>query len=340
MLVHGWWIFFAIFPGQGVGQFGTADFSAYEASPDPRYGLLLNLLGLYGFWRERTAAIEIFLAKDQWSLWPLFLLPFFFLLSCGLRRLWKEKRYAYLGSLGLISMAALVFAAGPHATLIGPINEYLFLHVPGFRGLRESQKFLVLLLFVYTTGVAYGTAYILQGKSRCQRILISSVIILFLSWYSFPFWWGAHGQIRVRPYPASFQQAKWQLNQDKMRLPVLILPWHKYVIGHPLAEGRTIVDPLPDFFYPYPVIASLDPEVSGTDSPLRTIDKEILHVLEAPSPEAWYAFFTRNHIEYIFVTKNNSPASTVNYQLFFSGERFFRMTEDAYGVLFRFTPSL
>src|SRR5205823_2023360 len=40
--------------GQTIARTGAADLVVYSASADPQFGLIPNLLGLYGFWAEDT----------------------------------------------------------------------------------------------------------------------------------------------------------------------------------------------------------------------------------------------------------------------------------------------
>lgn len=315
---------------------------SYRTSADPEYGLLMNLFGLYGFWRERTAGDEIILAKDHLPAWPLFLFVLIIPMMNGLAHLWRRERGLAV-TMVLLGLTSVWFSVGPQLFVIGVVNRWMFDHIPGFFGLRESQKFLAMLPWVYTVFLAYGlNAWFFRYSRQWQRWVVGLGMVMVIALYTFPIFWGAWGKIQTHQYPASFAYTKKHLalRDDEGRL--LALPWHQYLIGHPLGDGRTIADPLAAYMYPYSIVASLDPEVPGVQVPKSKEQLDVEAALRTPSAELWMSLVEAHKIRYIFLTKLTlSPSAGLDegYYFLLSTKLFPRIFEDEYGVLLGVPPT-
>jgi len=225
----------------GLRRVGPADLQAFRTASDPKFGLLPNVLGLYGFWRPEWP-----LSKDNLVGWPLFLLAILAVAAVGLA--------VALQSEGLRSVAILVVLAGILGLLLamgaqGPTGaafQWLFQHVPAFRIMREPQKFLALLALAYAVLFGLGVEAVRTGAGSAWTRKLAVVVVMVLPClYCFRMFWGFAGYVRPSPFPSSWAQAD-QLMGDGPD-SVLVLPWEQYV-PFPFTQERVVANPLRWYF--------------------------------------------------------------------------------------------
>src|SRR5207302_897714 len=81
--------------GRTIVSVRSGDLAAYSASADPVFGLIPNLLGLYGFWAEETGRFTSM--KAFVPLWPVILLVLIGLAALGAKaaiQRWTEIDFA------------------------------------------------------------------------------------------------------------------------------------------------------------------------------------------------------------------------------------------------------
>lgn len=334
LLVNSWWILPPFFQTDNiVNNIDQQHFSSYISSPDKNFGSLVNLLGMYGFWREQTAGDEILLSKDFLPIWPLFFSIFLIPILAGIRYLWKKKNYFYLFSLLSIAAFAVLFSYGPRDNLIGSFNIFLFSYIPGLKGLRESQKFISVLVLVYAILMAYGLNFLKNLKRKLLYCLIVLLLFSNIFIFNFQFLWGAQGQVKAVEYPESFVRAKEFFANDKSDYNILIMPWHMYLIGHPLAQGRTIADPAPGYFYSYNILHSKDPEVGYLSNKKDYFSDKIIFLMGNNNKDLWNRYLKDLNIKYIFITKvDDIGKHGFDYKFLLNGE-FNVLFEDDVAIL-------
>ena len=341
LFINSWWILPSVFSISGpVKSFSPEHFQAYRASADEHYGLSLNLLSLYGFWRERTVeSNEILLTKNFIPVWPIsaaiFLIPIFF----GLIYLWKKKMFNYLGALVVTGIFVVIFSYGPADNWLGKINNFIFLSLPGFRGLRESQKFISILVFIYAVLIAYGLEF-LKMKKKWVYFLISCIVFLNIFIFNFKFLWGAAGQVQALQYPRSFIQAEAIFGSDKSDYKILILPWHMYLVGHPLAQDRTIVDPAPQFFANHTTLYTTNEEMEYAKADSASFEEKIRYLQQNTDPKFWYEVLKSEGVKYIFITKVQEPQEHgFIYDFLVGNSDFTLVLQDGYAALFELSTA-
>lgn len=235
---------------------GAADLAAFRTLGDPRFGLYVNVAGLYGFWRGGAP-----LAKQWLSGWPLLLALVWFVAALGGLRTVREHR-----GRGLMLFAVLACAAGFALALgdQGPFAAaytWAFDHVPGFKVLREPQKFSALVALGYAIAFGLGVPYVVDlAKGRSGRVALAAAALALPCLYGFTELWGFAGYVRPGAYPASWSQA------DELMAPgatALVLPWHAY-LAFPFTEGRAVANPMASFF-DRPVVAAADTGAGSGD---------------------------------------------------------------------------
>ncbi|HZS13196.1 MAG TPA: hypothetical protein VFC09_01230 [Candidatus Dormibacteraeota bacterium] len=242
--------------GSGAGTYqqlqgaGVADFTAYRSVPDPRFGLVPSLLGLYGEWAEGTGRFAV--ASDGTGWWPLAAAV---LVGLALLGAWRSPQRRWLlavGLLGVLLSASTATSWGLSAA--GALAE----HVPLLAAYREPQKWLALWLVALVVLDAEALAAARGREAPALGIAMLAAILL-------P---AGVTQLRELPqetapaaYPADWEAAAAALDQAGADgQAVLVLPWHLY---EPLPfTGRLAANPAPVVF-PGELVASQDPELPG-----------------------------------------------------------------------------
>lgn len=218
-----WWIIPAIAaPGQ-AGSFGLEHFYAFDTKTDLTHGIWFNMLSLQGFWYTSWQNI-----KDMYGLWPLLVMVWLLPVFAGLGSLKGQtaKHQKLIISLLLAGFISLILAAGPYHA-VSALNAWIFTHVPGMSGLRESQKFLALLALAYAVVAAYGFDILIQKKLKRAAIGLGVISIVATLLIVRPMLWGGNGQITLTNYPASWYRFQGILEGSTGQ--AVVLPWNLYV---------------------------------------------------------------------------------------------------------------
>jgi hypothetical protein len=219
----------------------NSDLSAFQTTSDGRYGLGLNVLGLYGFWRPGNP-----LAKASISGWPFLLLAILVLAGLGGWFAWiRLHARSLVIALGVSAVLAYFLALGNQGPT-GGLFTLLYDHVPGFAIMREPEKFSAVLALTYATFFGLGVSCLAGLVRRAmQRRFAIAVAIAIPCVYGFTTFWGFDGYAAPSTYPASWAQADGIMGTGDQA--VLALPWHLY-LAFPWTQGRTVVNPMASYF--------------------------------------------------------------------------------------------
>ena len=167
----------------------NADLSAFATTSDARYGLGLNVLGLYGFWRPGNP-----LAKTAVSGWPFLLLAILVLVGVGGWFAWTRMRARSLViTLGITAVIAYFLALGNQGPT-GGLFTLLYDHVPGFGIMREPEKFSALLALGYATFFGLGVSCLAGlAKRVVRRRFVIGLTMAIPCVYGFTAFWGFGG---------------------------------------------------------------------------------------------------------------------------------------------------
>ena len=290
-----WWLV-PLLLGPNITQTITlSQWYAFATLPDPQYGLLAAMLSLQGFWHQGWLQVSSF------SWWPLLWLAATAPAWTGLAVVWRPRspQAKTLAGLGVASLAALILAAGPAPATAG-LDGWIFLHVPGFSGLREPHKVLAILALFYAYAAASGLG-LLQARWRRLMLPVAAVSALAVAALSWPLWWAAHGQLRPVDYPAAWYQFHSYLQQHPDQTRILVLPWQPYLEG--TFAGSLVASPAASFFGPRTVAneALNLPGVISAGSPhYPAIDR----LISSRDPAVWQAELARQNIHYILVLRS------------------------------------
>jgi hypothetical protein len=243
-----------------VKQFTRADFAFFRSTPSDAYGLLANLVGLYGYWGERLGRFP--LATDGAGWWPL---TTALLVAAALAGAGVDRRRAWLlpcGILGLAASASTAFPSGLDAV------TWLAERLPLVGAYREPQKWSALWLLALVT-LSAGLVDCLARDPRLRArapyaapgLACALVLAVLLP--------AGVTQIRAIPpivkplrYPDYWYRTSKYLRRAVPRgEPVVVLPWHLY---QPLvfSEGRLVANPA-GVFFPGGLVVPRNLEIPG-----------------------------------------------------------------------------
>lgn len=241
------------------------DLRTFAAAANDRYGLLPNVIGLYGYWGERQARFPLLNAGESWWIFSAAALT---VMACiGALR---NRSRAWLLAAGVIGILVSASTASPAGLSIA---EVAVSKVPILGALREPQKFdalWLLVLVILCAEAVHWAGESVRAAKRAPRVhagaLTATVMIMatalpagILAAVAIP--------TRVKPlqYPANWHVAA---RYVEMHVPVsdqiVVLPWHQYETL-PFTDGRLVGNPAAAFF-PRNLIVPNDLEIAGHTS--------------------------------------------------------------------------
>ena len=237
-----WLIPAALATTSGALPVTRLDLTVFQTLSDPVVGLVANIMGLYGFWRPGPP-----LVKGHLSGWPFLMLAILMVAGIGFRQILigggRKARTLGVSSalLAVVSIQLAVGAQGP----TGAIYTWFFGHIPGFKVMREPEKFAALLALVYATSFGPGAATLARTlRRRGLRVACVCCLAALPLVYGYTELNGFDGYARPVSYPPSWALA------DRAMPPgaeALALPWRAY-LKVPWADDRVVANPMPGFF--------------------------------------------------------------------------------------------
>jgi len=207
---------------------GSRDLEAFSSRPSSRWGIPLDTLLLSGFWTQTIG--NPFAMYSEWLLLALTGFLLFVVVHGGIT-LWSRQRYLVLGlaALGLVGLFLAAGSSGPW----GPVNRVLFQHIPGLLGFRDTHKFGVLLVLVYTVLLAVGfqSLFRLARPAWPSRALVAVVVagVLLIPAGVLASFYHQQGKARPTDYPPEWYQVREYLDAQGRDYKVLFFPWHGYM---------------------------------------------------------------------------------------------------------------
>ena len=297
--------------GGVIGGIGAGDLVGFSAVPDQQLGLLPNLLGLYGFWAERTTRFTSM--KDFVPLWPAVLAVLLLVCALGAIAVFRQRRDRlppWVAGLLIAAVIALILEAGISQPVTSGLVRWLDANLPLYRGMRDAGKWAALLALVYSQLVALGAAAILewvrertQGTAKTEWLvgIATGLLLAFPLYYGNGLLYGMHGEIKPSQYPADWYSADRLLTADSHPGRTLFLPWHEYMaLSFVRNQNSVVASPAPSFFST-PVLISADPEVPGIAPPSDPEQKAISELVAAGNQGLWAQVLAAHNIKYVLV---------------------------------------
>jgi dolichol-phosphate mannosyltransferase len=241
-----------ILPNTGVRDLwrhvSTGQLELYQTLSDHRFGIVANVLGLYGYWNDATPV------KSYMVAWPIGALALLALASFGLFRRPRNESTWAVAAAGAFGVVLALGARGP---VTGDLFRAVVDHVPAARSFREPQKGVALVVFAYAfLGSRAVDSIVCWARSsrRMTGAMLASAILVLPLMYGYRELGGLWGALGTSTYPAAWTQARSILDQEATGSNTLFLPWHGY-FALSFANHRVVANPAPTFF-DTPVVAS------------------------------------------------------------------------------------
>lgn len=249
LVINSFWLFNFFGPSGILEKITLNDFKAFQTQSDPVWGVFFNVLSLYGFWQD-----SFFLPKDVFSFWWILTFAIAAFSFIGFYVLAKKRNVLALTT-GIAFIPALLIGVGYGSTYVQPLCNFLFHHLPGFVGLRETEKVAGILAFAYALffplGVKTVFDYFFDEAKEKTKVVIDGLSVFFVLIVCCllvnNMFFGFSGQIESHPYPASWYAVEKIFANDPGTENVLFLPWH----GYPqlaFAGNITVANPAQTFF--------------------------------------------------------------------------------------------
>lgn len=235
-----YWILPNLSGASELARVSGLDLELFRTRADPGVGLLPTALGLYGFWRRDWP-----LPREGLAGWPLLLGAMLVVVGVGLRATLRKREQVLAVVVGLSGAGGLLLALGDQGPT-GSIFLWMFQHLPGFRIMREPQKFLALLALAYAFFYGLGAERVVTGaRSRWARALMAALLLALPIVHGYKMLWGFNGYVKPSRYPVSWAGADRIMGEGPEKL--LALPWHLYV-AFPWTQGRVVANPMASYF--------------------------------------------------------------------------------------------
>ncbi|MFA4817345.1 MAG: hypothetical protein WC608_01310 [Parcubacteria group bacterium] len=245
IILNGNWLY-AISQNRGgtavVKNFSQADWETFETSSAGGNSIYTTVLALQGYWGEYQ---DRFVSIRENPLW----LPAFLLILClsifGLIKSWKND--IFVKPFLSLFLIAYILAIGIASPLTKPVAMFLYNHIPFYTGLREPQKWVMIMVFAYAFFASWGIKYLLEIKKiKDYRTEIGIFCVLLPIIFSFSAIRGIHGHFTPRQFPSGWYDAKKYLGENPADGKILFFPWHSYMEFS--FAGKNIFNPAQPFF--------------------------------------------------------------------------------------------
>jgi hypothetical protein len=222
---------------------------SYRTRADPRFGLLANVAGLYGFFRPGPTE-----PKHLFSGWPAVLAALLLIVALGYVAVLRDaKRRRDVLAILAAGVVGYFLALGSQG-LTGGLFRLAYEHVPGFLMMREPDKFAVLLALSYAYGFGWGIDWLARGTGRkAARFAPVALAMALPLAYTPNLFGGLGGQVKASVIPSSWSVASRLAGHNT----VLFLPWHEY-FSTPFTDHRAIANPAA-FYFSGTVLTSQNP---------------------------------------------------------------------------------
>lgn len=223
----------------------------------------------------------------------------------------------------LILVSSLLAIGVAHPTT-SSVAAWLYQHLPGWIGLRDSAKFLSLIAVAEAMLLPLGISAVAAGTRRYLSDSVAAIVAVFplltTLYLGSAMVVGFDTQIYPLPYPESWYGWNEKLSGIENSPRMLFLPWHQY-LPFTFTADRTVINPAPDFFSNAIVIAGDNSEVGGQASrpfiyseSTRPLSGRLEAILaEAPQRTDFGWRLAAEHIRYVALATDTWDTNRYRY---------------------------
>jgi len=230
IVINMFWIPFEF--SKPISKIDRSDLGIFKTKTDLSSTVLFTTASMHGFWRENLKLTKEYLPD---LIWKILIVMIIALAVYGVFK--DDKKLNYRLNFVSIALFALILATGI-SSVFKSLFMFLFDNLILFRGMREPQKFVSLLVLFYGL---YGSIalnnlkFIFKGKLKGLKkygrhiknatIIFAILIVIFTSFMMINLNW----KLSPVEYPKSWYDVNAVLNDDVSDFKVLFLPWHGYL---------------------------------------------------------------------------------------------------------------
>ena len=253
----------------------SQDLIAFQTAGKDTVDTLTNVLLMSGFWGKEQLRYLDLTDFPGWQRSFILLIPIIFYGIC--LSFWKRARKEKIfSSVLLIIFAIAVFLAlGIKSPLTCGLTMFLYDHLPLYKGLREPQKWVAVIIPIYLFYLTIGTAASAKIKAIMNNRLASGLILAAIIIMQAPYlFWGFNRQVQSTPYPNDWYKVNDLLvdrsvHNGSCHDKILFLPWHMYMSFN--WTKKIIASPARTFFI-CPVLSGTNMEWGGIYDNSRSLD--------------------------------------------------------------------
>ena len=264
LLINGLWLIstFAVHGNAKQGLLSSinqTELQSFEISGNTSFDSLKLGVMMSGFWgKDQHRFIDVTQIRAIWGRGFILLVPFFMI---GIYVFLSEKKRRNFGIfLLLIFLCSLFLALGVKSPATSGVTEWLFKHIPFYVGMRETQKWISLVVLVYIVFLTAGLEWLYDRHSKgTERYICSAVVGLAIIMQAPLLLFGFAGQVSPVQYPVDWQSANQLIvSQDTSCAGTsLFLPWHMYMS---FSWIHAVVQSPAKQFFTCPVVQGTDVE--------------------------------------------------------------------------------
>jgi hypothetical protein len=247
------------------------DFIAFQTAGKDAWQALSNVVLMGGFWgKDQFRYIDLATLTGNWGRSFIILLP---IMIWGVIFAFQDKkRKGLIIGLLAIFMVATFLAIGIRTGIGEKVTFFLFDHLPFYKGMRETQKWVSLIVICYGIFLAWGLDIFFSKKLVKKNSILFAVIIIAVIVMQAPLMvWGMRGQFQPTNYPSDWQEINEFIlhnpnnptaltNPNPCASNILFLPWHTYMSFN--FTGVVAANPA-SVFFACPVVSGTNMEWGG-----------------------------------------------------------------------------
>ena len=224
------------------------DLLAFQTAGRTGTETLTNVLLMSGFWGKDQLRYLDLTQIPGWQRSFILLVP---LIIYGAYLGFKKNKTLTI-TLAFIFVLAVYLAIGIKSPLTSGFTWLLYNHLPLYKGLREPQKWVAVIIPIYLYFLTLGALGLSKVKLVKNNQVLSGVILSLVIIMGAPsLLWGFNRQVVATTYPNDWTQVNSLLVNHAAQSygcsdKVLFLPWHLYLSFGWI--GKIVANPAPAFF--------------------------------------------------------------------------------------------
>lgn len=259
------WILNEFFVEQKIQTFinegiSTKDAVAFQTAGRNSIETITNVFMMSGFWGKDQFRYLDLTKGEMWARSFIFIFP---LVIAGVYTGYRNNEFRIITKMLLIVfVAAATLAVGAKVPFAREITSTMFEYVPFYKGMRETQKWVAVIVLIYGVFLALGVRMLFAKKFFiANKVMLACFLGGVIIMQAPLLLWGFGGQVKPVDYPTDWYQADEMIRSGNgCERKILFLPWHMYMSFSWI--GGIVANPANKFFS-CPVVQGTNMEFGG-----------------------------------------------------------------------------